>query len=76
MLLKPVDLLLLDEPTNHLDMRSREVLEIALKRYKGSIVCISHDRHFLNKVTNTIWKVQGGGIQIYIYNHFRRFCIS
>ena len=69
MLLKPVDLLLLDEPTNHLDMRSREVLEIALKRYKGSIVCISHDRHFLNKVTNTIWKVQGGGIQIYNGNY-------
>ena len=69
MLLTPVDLLLLDEPTNHLDMRSREVLETALKTYKGSIVCISHDRHFLNQVTNTIWKVHGGGIKNYDGNY-------
>ena len=69
MLMEPVDLLLLDEPTNHLDMRSLEVLEMALKRYKGSIVCISHDRHFLNKVTNTIWKVQSGKIQVYDGNY-------
>ena len=69
MLIAPVDLLLLDEPTNHLDMQSREVLERALKRYKGSIVCISHDRHFLNKVTNRIWKVHGGQIQVYDGNY-------
>ena len=69
MLIEPVDLLLLDEPTNHLDMRSREVLEMALKKYKGSIVCISHDRCFLNKVTNTIWKIQGGEIQVYDGNY-------
>ena len=50
-------------------MRSREVLEMALKKYKGSIVCISHDRCFLNKVTNKIWKIQGGEIQVYDGNY-------
>ena len=65
MLIEPADLLLLDEPTNHLDINSRAVLENALKKYRGSIVCISHDRHFLNKVTNLTCEVKGGKIKTY-----------
>ncbi|MDP6190542.1 MAG: ATP-binding cassette domain-containing protein, partial [Gammaproteobacteria bacterium] len=52
LLLSKPDMLLLDEPTNHLDMVTRNVVEQALKQFSGSIVCISHDRHFLDNVTN------------------------
>ena len=69
MLIEPADLLLLDEPTNHLDINSRAVLENALKKYRGSIVCISHDRHFLNKVTNLTCEVKGGKIKTYSGNY-------
>ena len=69
MLMDPVDLLLLDEPTNHLDIRSRAVLERALTKYKGSIVCISHDRHFLNKVTNLTCEVGQGRVELYSGNY-------
>ncbi|MEK5484137.1 ribosomal protection-like ABC-F family protein [Viridibacillus sp. FSL R5-0888] len=51
-----VNLLILDEPTNHLDIESREVLEDALEDFKGTILAISHDRFFLNKLfTRTVW---------------------
>ena len=69
MLMDPADLLLLDEPTNHLDIRSRAVLERALTKYKGSIVCISHDRHFLNKVTNLTCEVGQGRVELYSGNY-------
>ena len=69
MLMDPADLLLLDEPTNHLDIRSRAILERALKKYKGSIVCISHDRHFLNKVTNLTCEVGRGRVELYSGNY-------
>ena len=69
MLVEPSHLLLLDEPTNHLDMVSRNVVEKALVQFTGSIVCISHDRHFLNKVTNLICEVGGGGIRMFEGNY-------
>ena len=69
MLVEPSHLLLLDEPTNHLDMVSRNVVEEALVQFTGSIVCISHDRHFLNKVTNLICEVGGGGIRMFEGNY-------
>ena len=69
MLVEPSHLLLLDEPTNHLDMVSRNVVEKALVQFTGSIVCISHDRHFLNKVTNLTCEIGGGGIQIFEGNY-------
>ena len=69
MLLSPSNLLLLDEPTNHLDMISRGVVEEVMSSFKGSIVCISHDRHFLNKITNTTCEVGNGGVVTYEGNY-------
>ena len=69
MLVEPSHLLLLDEPTNHLDMVSRNIVETALVQFTGSIVCISHDRHFLNNVTNHIVEVGSGSIKIYEGNY-------
>ena len=69
MLLDPSNLLLLDEPTNHLDMLSRSIVEEAMASFKGSIVCISHDRHFLNKITNLTCEVGNGGVTTYEGNY-------
>ena len=69
MLSTPSDLILLDEPTNHLDMRSRDVVQEAIASFTGTMVCISHDRHFLNAVTNTIIEVDLGRIQIFPGNY-------
>ena len=69
MLIEPSHLLLLDEPTNHLDMISRNVLENAMMNYNGAIICISHDRHFLNQITNTTCEVGNGKIKLYEGNY-------
>ena len=69
MLVEPSHLLLLDEPTNHLDIVTRNVVETALKQFTGSIVCISHDRHFLNNITNLTIEVGGGGIRTFEGNY-------
>jgi len=57
--------LVLDEPTNHLDMKSREVLLRAIKNFEGTVMFVSHDRHFLNEITEKVFEVDKGGIQIY-----------
>jgi len=69
LLVEPASLILLDEPTNHLDIQSRDIIEEAFKNYTGTIICISHDRHFLNAVTNTIIKVDKNGIKSYSGNY-------
>ena len=69
MLVNPAHLLLLDEPTNHLDIVSRNVVEKSLDQFTGSIVCISHDRHFLNNVTNLTCEVGGGDIRMFEGNY-------
>ncbi len=69
MLVEPSHLLLLDEPTNHLDMISRNIVEDALTQFNGSIVCISHDRHFLNNVTNITVEVGNNTIKVYEGNY-------
>ena len=69
MLVEPSHLLLLDEPTNHLDMMTRNVVERALIQFSGSLVCISHDRHFLNNVTNLTCEVGRGGIRLFEGNY-------
>ena len=68
-LLNPSNILLLDEPTNHLDIASRSILERTLKNYKGSVICISHDRHFLNEVTNLTCEVNRDSFKMYEGNY-------
>ena len=64
-LTNPCNLLILDEPTNHLDIRSREVLVEALKNFDGTIMIVSHDRHFLKQITTTVAEVDKGGVTFY-----------
>jgi len=64
-----INLLILDEPTNHLDIETREVLEEALDNFPGTILCISHDRHFINKLFNTIYWIDWGEVQRYQGNY-------
>ncbi len=60
LILLDTDILLLDEPTNHLDMRATEWLEDYLSRFKGTVVCISHDRYFLDNCINRVIEVENG----------------
>ncbi|KGA97477.1 multidrug ABC transporter ATP-binding protein [Alkalihalobacillus alcalophilus ATCC 27647 = CGMCC 1.3604] len=68
-LINPVDLLLLDEPTNHLDNETIEWLEGFLGQYKGSFIVITHDRYFLNRVTNQIFELDRGRLFRYQGNY-------
>lgn len=61
--------LLLDEPTNHLDMASREELEQALTEYPGTILMVSHDRYFLNKIADRVIEMESGDITEYLGNY-------
>ena len=62
LVLSNANFLILDEPTNHLDIASREVLEKALKEYPGTILAVSHDRYFYNKLANRILYMDGKGL--------------
>lgn len=62
---RPLNFLILDEPTNHLDIRSREILMEALKEYEGTVVIVSHDRHFLKEVTNRTFLVQEHKLRVF-----------
>ena len=69
LMLSKSNLLLLDEPTNHLDIPSREALEDAILSYDGTLIVISHDRYFLNKVINRILELQEDGAHEYLGNY-------
>lgn len=67
LLLSPSNFLILDEPTNHLDIQSKEVLKNALKSYEGTFIIVSHDREFLDGLTNRIWDIENKGLTIHHY---------
>lgn len=69
LMLSKSNLLLLDEPTNHLDIMSREALENAILSYDGTLIVISHDRYFLNKVINRIIELREDGLSEYLGNY-------
>ncbi len=68
-LARPVNFLVLDEPTNHLDIRSREILLDALQAFDGTIMIVSHDRHFLKQVANRVYEVDHGALRVYEGNY-------
>lgn len=68
-MLSDVNFLVLDEPTNHLDIESKEVLEEALNSYEGTLLVISHDRYFLNKVVNKILELKADGVHEFLGNY-------
>ena len=63
------NLLILDEPTNHIDINTKEVLEEALNDYKGTIIVISHDRYFINKIATRIVYIENQKLINYIGNY-------
>ena len=68
-LLQKPDILILDEPTNHLDNEMSDWLENYLKSFRGVLLMVTHDRYFLDKVTNHIWEVEGGKVYYYDENY-------
>jgi ATPase components of ABC transporters with duplicated ATPase domains len=69
LMLSTSNLLFLDEPTNHLDLYSKETLEEALNSYDGTMITISHDRYFLNKICTKIFELSSEGIEVFWGNY-------
>jgi len=69
MLLKPANFLLLDEPTSHLDIPSRNVLEMALRQFQGTICLITHDRHLINQIVNKVIEIDHGVPHLFLGNY-------
>ncbi len=66
---KPSNFLVLDEPTNHLDYEAREALEQSLQGYKGTILFISHDRYFVNKIASKLWIIANNELTVSYGNY-------
>lgn len=69
LMLQKANVLILDEPTNHLDLYSKEVLESALIEYEGTLLFISHDRYFLNKMAENMLEMDKDGVTVYLGNY-------
>src|SRR6202140_3689397 len=69
MLMMPSNFLLLDEPTNHLDMRAKDVLLTALQEYTGTVVFVSHDRYFIDKLATRIFEIGAGEVTVFPGNY-------
>jgi ATP-binding cassette, subfamily F, member 3 len=69
MLMMPSNFLLLDEPTNHLDMRAKDVLLEALQGYTGTVVFVSHDRYFMDKLATRVFEVEEGRVHVFPGNY-------
>jgi ATP-binding cassette, subfamily F, member 3 len=69
MLLRPSNTLLLDEPTNHLDLDSKDVLLEALEDFGGTLIFVSHDRYFVDKLATKVMEIGGGGVLVYPGNY-------
>jgi ATP-binding cassette, subfamily F, member 3 len=69
MLLQPSNFLLLDEPTNHLDMRAKDVLLESLEKYTGTVVFVSHDRYFIDKLATRVFEVGNGEVNVFPGNY-------
>lgn len=69
LILEDTDILLLDEPTNHLDLRATEWLEEYLEKFKGTVLAVSHDRYFLDKVVKRVVEIQEGKAEFYAGNY-------
>lgn len=66
LLLDPINLLILDEPTNHLDMVSKDILKQAIQAYAGTVIIVSHDREFLDGLTDKVYEFKGGRLKEYL----------
>ncbi len=69
MLLQPSNFLLLDEPTNHLDLRAKDVLLESLREFTGTVVFVSHDRYFIDRLATRVFDIGGGQVQSYPGNY-------
>ena len=69
MLMQPSNFLLLDEPTNHLDMRAKDVLLESLEKYTGTVVFVSHDRYFIDKLATRVYEIGGGEVHVFPGNY-------
>src|SRR5271167_2198197 len=69
LLLHPANFLLLDEPTNHLDLRAKDVLLEALMKYSGTVVFVSHDRYFIDKLATRVFEIGDGKVEVYPGNY-------
>ncbi len=69
LMLSDANFLILDEPTNHLDITTKEILEQALSEFEGTIICVSHDRYFVNKISTRIIELHEGYFDNYIGNY-------
>jgi len=72
LLAQPFNFLVLDEPTNHLDMQSRDILLEALKKFTGTVILVSHDRHFLHSLVDHVLEIDHGAMHLYggDYNYY------